>query len=196
MHKKFAVTALLAAVVTVVTDVAAGTAHAAPPAPPVPVVQGVDHGVGYTLQPAEAGAALVAGVTGGAFTLGENREAVVLRNSAGTVVAAIPLVAGIADRRVGLAPTISPDGHRLTLRAVKPVMRRKDFRTSLDWWNFELGKAAPGAGIGALIGAAIGFIFLGIGWIPGALIGAAIGLVAAGGQDLIDAGNAYFGGKP
>lgn len=201
MHRKYAVTALL---VAAVTDFSAGAVNAAPlPAPvvheqPAAAVtnpmRGMDQGIGYTVQPIEAGSALVAGVTGGRFAL--DRGAVVLRNNAGKVVTAIPLTVTSGGRQVGLAAAIAADGRQLTLRPTNPALRRHNFRTSLDWWNYELGKAAPSAGIGAIIGAVIGVFFLGIGIIPGAAIGAVIGLLVGGGQDLIDSGYAYFGGQP
>ncbi|MEV6277970.1 hypothetical protein [Nocardia sp. NPDC051832] len=200
MYTRFAVAVLTS------VGVAAGLLSAAPAqadpvldAQPVAVagtLQGVDHGVSYSVQAQPDAAALVTTVSGGAFTLDADRSAVVLRTASGEPVATIPLSVAAGGQQFPLAASITEDGQRLTLAATTPVLRRENFNSSIDWWNYEFNRALPCAGAGALIGAAVGLLFIIIGVIPGALIGAVIGEIHCGGQDLIDSGYAYWGGQP
>lgn len=197
MNARFGVAFLTSVAVTVGLLSTASTADAGPAAAPDYVVRGVDQGIDYSLEAAADRSAVVARIAGGAFAVDAGRSVVVLRNAAGRAVAEIPMQSATGNQRIPLAATVADNGHRLTLSpAHTPALRRQNFRTSLDWWNYELGRAAPCAGIGALIGAAVGLLFVIVGIIPGALIGAAIGLVQCGGQDLIDSGYAYWGGQP
>ncbi|MFC9892552.1 hypothetical protein ACFVMC_02545 [Nocardia sp. NPDC127579] len=189
MNKKFAVAVLTS------IGVAAGVISAAP-AQADPGMSRVDRGVTYQVEALPDAASMVTTVAGGAFTLDAERSVVQLRNDAGESVATIPLSLSAGGHQFPLTAAITDNGHRLTLAAATPVLRRENFNSSLDWWNYELNRAAPCAGIGALIGAGVGLLFVIIGIIPGAIIGAIIGEIHCGGQDLIDSGYAYWGGQP
>ncbi|WP_194815467.1 hypothetical protein [Nocardia sp. XZ_19_385] len=199
MNTRFAVAALTA------IGVAAGLLSAAP-AQAEPVVDGrsvvadalhgVDQGVAYSVQASPDAASLVTTVSGGAFSLDIDRSAVVLRSDAGEPIVTIPLSVTADGQRFSLTAAIADDGRRLTLAATTPVLRRENFISSIDWWNYEFNRALPCAGIGAAIGAGIGLIFLIVGVLPGAIIGAVVGEIYCGGQDLIDSGYAYWGGQP
>ncbi|MFI5779363.1 hypothetical protein [Nocardia sp. NPDC051570] len=76
---------------------------------------------------------------------------------------------------------------------VTPVLRRQDFDSTADWWNWEFNNAAPCGGWGALIGSAVGLFFVGSILAP---IGGVIGLISCGGRDFIDAFSAFYGGQP
>ncbi|PXX59312.1 hypothetical protein DFR70_112229 [Nocardia tenerifensis] len=204
-YKKFAATALLAIAATGVT---AGTAYAAPvPAPPAqeqtaaaPTVQGQDQGVSYALQLADAGKSVVTNVTGGAFSLAADQQSVVLTNAAGATVTTIPLTTTAKGEQVRIAAAIAEDAKQLTLTpqvapgANAPVAA--EFIGAQEWFFAELQRASLGALVGGLIGAAVGFLFFGVGLLPGAVLGALIGLAVAGGPSLLNAGIAYFSGQP
>ncbi|RDI69085.1 hypothetical protein [Nocardia pseudobrasiliensis] len=114
---------------------------------------------------------------------------------AGAAAQATPPAAGPGDRPAGPVQTSSERDLADDALPTVNVRRRSDFNSSEDWWNWEVGHAAPDALLGAGIGAVLGTFALGSG-IPGAMIGGGIGLLSGGGQDLLDAGNAYFGGQP
>ncbi|WP_234391073.1 DUF6861 domain-containing protein [Nocardia suismassiliense] len=203
-YKKFAATALLA---IAATGVAAGTAYAAPVPPAVQdqttaaqTVKGTDQGVSYALQLADAGKSVVTSVTGGAFSLAADKQSVTLTNAAGEAVTTIPLTATAKGEQVEIAAAIADDAKQLTLTpkvapsANAPVAA--EFIGAQEWFFAELQRASLGAAVGGLIGAAIGFLFFGVGILPGAVLGALIGLAVAGGPSLLNAGIAYFSGQP
>ncbi|WP_228542359.1 DUF6861 domain-containing protein [Nocardia sp. XZ_19_369] len=203
-YKKFAATALLA---IAATGVAAGTAYAAPVPPAVQdqttaaqSVKGTDQGVSYALQLADAGKSVVTSVTGGAFSLAADKQSVTLTNAAGEAVTTIPLTATAKGEQVEIAAAIADDAKQLTLTpkvapsANAPVAA--EFIGAQEWFFAELQRASLGAAVGGLIGAAIGFLFFGVGILPGAVLGALIGLAVAGGPSLLNAGIAYFSGQP
>ncbi|CAM4293992.1 DUF6861 domain-containing protein [Nocardia ninae] len=203
-YKKFAATALLA---IAATGVAAGTAYAAPVPPAVQdqataaqTVKGTDQGVSYALQLADAGKSVVTSVTGGAFSLAADKQSVTLTNAAGEAVTSIPLTATAKGEQVEIAAAIADDAKQLTLTpkvapsANAPVAA--EFIGAQEWFFAELQRASLGAAVGGLIGAAIGFLFFGVGILPGAVLGALIGLAVAGGPSLLNAGIAYFSGQP
>ncbi|MFF3223906.1 DUF6861 domain-containing protein [Nocardia suismassiliense] len=203
-YKKFAATALLA---IAATGVAAGTAYAAPVPPAVQdqttaaqTVKGTDQGVSYALQLADAGKSVVTSVTGGAFSLAADKQSVTLTNAAGEAVTTIPLTATAKGEQVEIAAAIADDAKQLTLTpkvapsANAPVAA--EFIGAQEWFFAELQRASLGAAVGGLIGAAIGFLFFGVGILPGAVLGALIGLAVAGGPSLLNAGVAYFSGQP
>ncbi|MFI9404973.1 DUF6861 domain-containing protein [Nocardia sp. NPDC052316] len=203
-YKKFAATALLAIAATGIT---AGTAYAAPVPPAVQdqttaaqPVKGTDQGVSYALQLADAGKSVVTSVTGGAFSLAADKQSVTLTNAAGEAVTTIPLTATAKGEQVEIAAAIADDAKQLTLTpkvapsANAPVAA--EFIGAQEWFFAELQRASLGAAVGGLIGAAIGFLFFGVGILPGAVLGALIGLAVAGGPSLLNAGIAYFSGQP
>lgn len=205
-YKKFAAIALLTAAATGAT---AGTSYAAPVEAPsatqdqnaaVPAVTGHDQGVDYTLELAEKGRSLVTTVSGGAFGIDAENKAVTLTNADGAVVTNIPLVVESADKPVELAAEIGADNSSLTLTPeVAPTAdapAHAEFISAQQWFMDELQRASSGAFVGALIGGAIGILFLGVGIIPGTALGAIIGLAVAGGPGLLNAGTAYFSGQP
>ncbi|WP_280494001.1 hypothetical protein [Nocardia asiatica] len=203
-YKKFAATALLAVAATGVT---AGTAYADPTPPAAqdqaaaaPAVTGTDQGVGYALQLADAGKSVVTSVTGGAFSVDTANQSVTLRNSAGETVTSIPLTATAKGQEVRIAAAVADEGRQLTLTPqVEPTANAPvaaEFIGAQEWFFAELQRAALGALVGGLIGAAIGIVFFGVGILPGAVLGALIGLAVAGGPSLLNAGIAYFSGQP
>ncbi|MEU2121320.1 hypothetical protein [Nocardia niwae] len=203
-YKKFAATALLAVAATGVT---AGTSYAAPTPPAAqdqsaaaPSVTGADQGVGYALQLADAGKSVVTSVTGGAFSIDTDNQAVTLKNSAGETVTTIPLTATAKGQEVRIAAAVADEGRQLTLTPqVAPTANAPvaaEFIGAQEWFFAELQRASLGALVGGLIGAAIGIVFFGVGILPGAVLGALIGLAVAGGPSLLNAGIAYFSGQP
>ncbi|MCX5045816.1 DUF3482 domain-containing protein [Aldersonia sp. NBC_00410] len=191
---KLTVTAVLAAGAVAV---AAGTANAAPVASPPaaavasPAYVGTDHGIGYRTYLSQAGRAITTTVDAGTFRLVGDR--VTLTDPSGVLIAEVPLGYEIAGQRMSVEPLISNAGRTLSVLpgvgATDAALQNIDAQ---QWFYNELNRAAPGAAIGALIGAGIGLFFLGVGVIPGAAIGALIGLIAVGGQPLVDSAFAFL----
>lgn len=183
----------------VAVGVGAGTVAAEPVSSPghtidsATLVHGNEHGIGYTLRYTE-GESVRTTLDGGVFRVVE--AGVVIEDEAGTVVTTLPLVFPARDRLVTLEPIVEADGKSLTLRAIDEPFPGQDTRSAQERWHAEAERAAFGALIGAGIGLAIG-LFGGIIGIPlFTAVGAAIGFFVVGGQPLIDAGLAYFGGQP
>ncbi|MFC8045997.1 hypothetical protein [Nocardia sp. NPDC057353] len=198
-YSKFAATALLAAAAT---GIASGTSYAAPvPAPAEqqqatsPSVQGQDKGIDYAVALADAGKSIVTTVTGGAFSLDADGQAVTLTNAAGEVVTSIPLSGKAQGQEVAIGAAVAADGSSLTLTPVAGSVGGIKDISSQDWFFAELQRASLGAAVGAVIGALLGLIGI-VTIIPGAVIGGVIGLLVAGGPSLLNAGAAYFSGQP
>ncbi|MFI6868186.1 hypothetical protein [Nocardia sp. NPDC050406] len=207
--EKFAATALLA---IAATTIASGTVHAAPAAQPTesihqPVLlRGDDHGVTFTSQLTADSGAVTTVLDTGTFALSATGDAIAVSDAQGRGIATVPLTYRAHGLDIALRPTIEKAGKELTLRpasvapeAVREVALR-DIGTAEERWNAELQRASFGALIGGAIGLLISLPIFGLLFFPVVLaaiaVGAGIGLLAAGGQPLIDAGIAHFGGQP
>ncbi|HLS78477.1 MAG TPA: hypothetical protein VK083_16975 [Nocardia sp.] len=198
-YKKTAATALMA---IAAMGVATGTSYADPAVPPAASEEatlsanGTEKGVDYSAVIADAGRSIVTTVTGGAWSLDADGEAVTLTNAAGEEVTRIPLTAQQATdgAAVQIAATVDESGTKLTLTPQAEVIAVQDI-SAQQWFFDELQRASLGAAVGAVIGGLIGLFGFVVGVIPGAAIGAVIGLLVAGGPALVDSGSAYFSGR-
>jgi hypothetical protein len=188
------------------TAVAAGTAYAQPvenhPAAAAHVreaapraVAGVDHGVAYHTTLSADGRSIVSTIDAGSFRLSADRKTITVNDAQGRVFGVVPTGVRVGDARLAFAPSVSASGDRLTLTPIGQQLHLKDIN-SQQWFFYELQRASLGALVGGIIGFAVGVLGFFVGAIPGAVIGAIIGELVAGGQPLIDAGFAYFSGRP
>jgi hypothetical protein len=172
----FTATAVLAIGATGLT---AGTVNAQPAVATDNAVRGVEHGIEYAAAPAADGNGVITTVASGSFALTGNAQSVTLSDSAGNVVATLPLAFQTADAKFGLAPQISDAGRTLTLTPVGARVDTQQNARFIDEAADTLARKQYNAGIGALIGAGIGgvigFFLGGVGALVTVPIGAGIG---------------------
>ncbi|MBO0855004.1 MAG: hypothetical protein J2P18_14725 [Nocardia sp.] len=197
------ITATVLMAVAAVGITAGANPAGATPAPAVAhgnATAGTEGGVGYHVTVSPVAKTITTTIDQGRFDLAPGGGAVLLRSASGAVVDSIGLRPDAAGR-VHVGQTIAGNGRTLTLT---PSMSPGDIAAprglnSRDRLIFEIQKNAPGVIGGAIIGG-----FLGA-WIPildlvlapaGALAGAMIGGYLMGGQEFLDAVQAFATGRP
>ncbi|MBH0778843.1 hypothetical protein [Nocardia bovistercoris] len=178
--KRFAVTALLAAVSTAVV---AGTAAGAPTdtrpgselsAAAIEQTRGTESGVDYAVSHSTDGTyALDVAVHGGRFIL--NDRVLNISNDSGQLIGQVPLTLRLADRIVSFTARITDSDRAVSITSAGPAEIAAEPLTSeqrIYCWNATLGTS-----IGMVVGALLGFPLLMPGVLAGAIIG---GLVGAG----------------
>jgi hypothetical protein len=133
------------------------------------------------LAPENSGVATT--LASGRFTLSSDARTVTVSDRSGRPVETLPMAYRVDGRTVPLRAAIGQGGRELVLTpvdapAVGASVGAAARRQFVDY-NSDLARHQYNAGVGALIGAAvgglIGIVFFGIGAIPGVLIGALIG---------------------
>ncbi|MEV6659676.1 ammonium transporter [Nocardia fluminea] len=154
LHRNIVMAALLATAAVTVT----GTAHAQPQPSPSTVTYRADIVDGDVLTTLD----------GGTFALASDRDVVEIRDTAGTVLDALPLGFRVDGQQLGIEEQISADGTTLRLRpqldtidhaALKPVASPVENQLAM---NDLINSVSIGTSIGSLIGTAVGAV-LGIG---------------------------------
>lgn len=175
---KFTATALLAIGATLVT---AGSVSAAPV---TRTVTGHQDGVRYATGVTADGSAIATTLTAGHFSVSGDRKSVTITNSAGTVIASLPMAYQVAGQKFALTPVVSGQGRTLTLApagtpVATPAQKAAAQTQFVDKAADDIARHQYNAGVGALIGLGIGILiglfFFGVGAIPGAVIGAGLG---------------------
>ncbi|MEV6277681.1 hypothetical protein [Nocardia sp. NPDC051832] len=201
------------------TGLASGVVQAEPaPAPPAQVapaddapldLRGSFKEVGYQVAVAEDRKSTVTTLQNGRFALVADEKVVTVADSAGQIIAALPMTIDVEGRKIDLRPVIDEAGARLSLAPNTPVDGPVREISSQERFFADIERYQPQILEGAAIGAAIGFlagfplglfvfdvVTVPIATVVGGVIGAFAGLHQAGGQESIDAAIAYMTGQP
>lgn len=179
------------------------------PATTAPGLTGSAKSIDYRTEVSEDRRSVVTTLTHGSFELLHEDKIVAVRDAAGTVVEALPMLIRTGDRAVGLTPVLDADGTRLTLTPVGESEHPLRDISAQERFFAETQRLQPQIIEGAAIGAAIGFVLgfpLGlfvidfitvpVATVAGAAIGALAAYVHFGGQPAIDAAVDYLTGRP
>ncbi|MGW5575408.1 hypothetical protein ACWEVD_29785 [Nocardia thailandica] len=206
-----AVTAVLALGGTVVGGAFAQAEPAAvsAPATAAPGLTGSAESVDYRTEVSEDRRSVVTTLTHGSFEILHENKVVAVRDAAGNVVEALPMLIRAGEHAIALTPALEADGTRLTLTPVGEADRPLRDISAQERFFAETQRLQPQIIEGAAIGAAIGFVLgfpLGlfildfitvpVATVAGAAIGALAGYAAAGGQPAIDTALDYVTGQP
>ncbi|WP_280263538.1 hypothetical protein [Nocardia wallacei] len=162
---------------------------------------GVDHGINYHTTVSMVDKAVTATVENGRFELTPAGTAVALKSDTGETVGEVPLRFDVQGRSIAAAQQIGTDGRSLTLTpnpTAEDIAELKNI-SSFDRLMDQINKNQPNVTIGAVIGGIIGaFIpFLWVFTIPaGIIIGGIAGGYSQGGQEFLDAVQAFATGQP
>jgi hypothetical protein len=184
--KKIAATAVLT---TAVLGVTGGTAAGSPPAASTDVmtsvpnrVNGVDHGIGYTID--RDGKTLTAALTGGTFTITEDTIDVTAAD--GAPVASLPRRLMFGDQLLILTPRTAANRTKLVATAAAQDIgywRQSSPRERSMQSGMAVGAmvgSLVGGFIGIVIGIATGLLLLPITLVAGMAVGALGGLALGG----------------
>ncbi|WP_024801910.1 hypothetical protein [Nocardia sp. BMG51109] len=191
------------------TGITAATAHgesAAVTEQPAAVTagdatSGVDRGINYQTAVSPVDKTVTTTVANGRFELAPSGTAVALKSDTGETMGEVPLQFDVEGVSIAAAQQIGADGHTLTLTptpTAEDIAQLKDI-SSFDRLLEQINKNQPNVTIGAVIGGIIGaFVpFLWIFTIPaGVVIGGIIGGYSQGGQEFLDAVQAFATGQP
>ncbi len=168
--------------------VTAGAVHAQPaPASATTSarVNGSDDGVNHTIVLDPDAGTVSAVIDRGNFQVTPDGKAVTVTDTAGDVLARIPMAVRMIDHegKYALMPTVDKSGRILTLTPldapIQPQRIRDAARAQFADQNADVLRHQYNAGVGALIGMGAGILigiwFLLIDAVPGAVVGAGIG---------------------
>ncbi|RDI52083.1 hypothetical protein [Nocardia mexicana] len=160
---------------------------------------GVDRGVDYRISVSPAAKTITATIDEGRFEVQPDGASVTLESEDGTAVTNIPLRYESTGRSFSVSQQTAVDGRTLTLtpEPAGDIALLQDIG-SYDRLMEQIYKNQPGVVGGAIVGALIGFLLLPLMLVTvpaGALIGAIAGGYAMGGQEFLDAVQAFATGQ-